>query len=112
MQSPRASRLNRAAGMIKRFVAPTIVLCLGLVLGSCGTFSGYVADHWPHWAGGMPDDVPPRPGAPGYDEFIAHKQTSKDATAPTGPAKKTNAQAESASGRPPDDQDAVQGGLY
>ncbi len=52
------------------------------LLGSCGGasesgVSGYVADHWPHWAGGMPADVPPRPGAPGYNEFIAHGQPAR-----------------------------------
>jgi hypothetical protein len=58
------------------------VLCLGLMLGSCSSFSGYVADHWPRWAGGMPDDVPPRPGTPGYDEFVAHGQPSNVAARP------------------------------
>src|SRR5271169_882203 len=68
--------------IVKRCITAAVVLCLGSGLGSCGggaEFSGYVADHWPHWAGGMPDDVPPRPGAPGYDEFIAHGQASQDA---------------------------------
>ncbi len=70
--------------MIVKRLIPAVLLCLGPLLGSCGGasengFSGYVADHWPHWAGGMPDDVPPRPGAPGYDEFIAHGQASQDA---------------------------------
>jgi len=44
--------------------------------GSCGTF---VADHWPHWAGGLPDGVPARQGAPGYAEFIAHGQAQPEA---------------------------------
>ena len=55
----------------KRLVKAAIVLGLGLNLASCG---GFVADHWPHWAGGLPDGVPPRPGAPGYAEFTAHGQ--------------------------------------
>jgi hypothetical protein len=71
---------NLAAAMIlKQALTAVIVLALGAVLGSCGSVSGYVADHWPHWAGGMPGDVPPRPGAPGYDEFIAHGQTDQAA---------------------------------
>jgi hypothetical protein len=72
--------------IVKRFITAAVVLCLGSGLGSCGgegQFSGYVADHWPHWAGGMPDDVPPRPGAPGYDEFIAHGQSGQDAATPS-----------------------------
>jgi hypothetical protein len=98
--------------MIKRFRAPMVVLCLGLGLGSCTSFAGIVSDHWPHWAGGMPDDVPPRPGAPGYEEFIAHAQPSKDAATPAPSAGKSNAPAAPAGNRPPDDQGVVQGGLY
>ena len=97
--------------MIERFITPTMVLCLGLALGSCSQFSGAVSDHWPHWAGGMSSDVPPRPGAPGYDEFIAHQQARKDAPASAAPVEKTNAQAASGD-RPPNDQGVVQGGLY
>ena len=55
----------------KRLITAATLLGFGLNLASCG---GFVADHWPHWAGGMPADVPPRPGAPGYEEFIAHGQ--------------------------------------
>jgi hypothetical protein len=74
------------------------MLGAGAMLGSCAGatsedgFSAYVADHWPHWAGGMPNDVPPRPGAPGYNQFIAHGQAEQDvlppasgANAPAGP---------------------------
>jgi len=59
------------------------LLGLGLNLASCG---GFVADHWPHWAGGMPADVPPRPGAPGYADFIAHGQAKPEQAKPE-PAK-------------------------
>lgn len=55
--------------IIKRLLAASTVLTLAMMLSACG---GYVADHVPHWAGGLPADAPPRPGAPGYDEFIAH----------------------------------------
>ena len=73
--------------IVKRLIAAAIVLCLGSALGSCGGasengFSSFVADHWPHWAGGMPADVPPRPGEPGYAEFIAHGQADQNATQP------------------------------
>ena len=59
----------------------------------------------------MPNDVPPRPGAPGYDEFIAHQTTSKDATKAGASTDKTNTQTPAAAG-PVDDKGAVQGGLY
>ena len=112
--------------MIKRFFAPTIVLFLCLALGSCSSFSGYVADKWPTWLGGMPKDVPPRPGSPGYQEFIAHQQ-GKDATASAVPAAPSGAvppttaapalavpaaQMLPANGAQANDRAATQGGLY
>ena len=60
----------------KWLITAATLLGFGLNLASCGSF---VADHWPHWAGGMPADVPPRLGAPGYEEFIAHGQSKPDA---------------------------------
>jgi hypothetical protein len=146
---PFPSRSDRpVAGMfVTRRLAVTLLVCLGPLLGSCGGasengFSGYVADHWPHWAGGMPDDVPPRPGAPGYEEFIAHGQSDQDATkspatsappvfaatkpltAAEKPVQKTSvkaaptavpataAQAAPSSIRPSEDPSVVKGGLY
>jgi hypothetical protein len=82
---------------VERFITAAIALGLALSLASCGGgaseggFSAYVADHWPHWAGGMPDDVPPRPGAPGYDEFVAHGQASQDAMKPAASGANTAA---------------------
>jgi len=60
--------------VVRRLRKALLVIALAPALASCAGFGGYVADHWPHWAGGMPEGVPPRPGAPGYDEFIAHQQ--------------------------------------
>lgn len=86
---PAPRGLRQAAGVVvKRSIAAVVMLCGAAVLASCaGTsnedaFSAYVADHWPHWAGGMPSDVPPRPGAPGYNEFIAHGQANQDVPPP------------------------------
>jgi len=126
---------NPAAGMSgKRFAAAAIIFGLGLPLGSCGGpsgFAGYVSDHWPHWAGGMPDDVPPRPGAPGYDEFIAHGQAEESAAKPAAPVQKTAgttlksstqpapaapvtvaAPSSPADEEPAEDPSVVKGGLY
>ena len=64
---------------VKRFVALAAALCLGSSLGACSSTSAVVSDHWPHWAGGEPNDLPPRPGTPGYAQFVAHGQASKDA---------------------------------
>lgn len=67
-------------------VGAAIVLCFGLTLGACSPFSGYVADNWPHWAGGEPTGLPPRPGSPGYAEYIAHGQPVQNPDAPGGAA--------------------------
>jgi hypothetical protein len=123
---------NLVAGVIVRAFASTALLFAGLALGSCSSFPAYVSDHWPTWAGGLPSDVPPRPGAPGYEEFISHQQT-RDAVAPAAapaqagtpaptpvaatapaapPAAAVDAQPASPGMRRTDDQGAVQGGLY
>jgi hypothetical protein len=60
--------------LTRRRLALTALLGVCLALGGCSSFAGFVSDTWPTWAGGMPKDVPPRPGAPGYEEFIAHQQ--------------------------------------
>ena len=64
----------------KRLVAGLLACGLGLMLTACG--ANYVADYWPHFAGGEPNDVPPRPGTPGYKDFIAHGQSAEGANAP------------------------------
>jgi hypothetical protein len=120
---------------VARFLAPVLILCASLALASCSSFSGYVSDHWPMWAGGMPNDVPPRPGAPGYEEFISHQQARDEAAANAAAAKQgaTPAVGTAPAGAPPprpltdntgnlpamppgaqrvNDQSAVQGGLY
>ena len=66
----------------KRLVAGLLACGLGLALNACASTSDFVADHWPHFAGGEPDDVPPRPGDPGYRKFISHGQSTQGAEAP------------------------------
>ena len=116
-----------AEGSTARRLALTALLGVALALGGCSSFAGFVSDTWPTWAGGMPKDVPPRPGAPGYDEFIAHQQR-QDAAAggTTGTTPTTAAAAPAANpavkgGAPqqlapayarPNDRSTTQGGLY
>jgi hypothetical protein len=71
----------------------------------------------------MPKDVPPRPGAEGYDQFLAHQQ-GQDAAAASSPAdantpaRSTIVSSSKVSGRTPpanqpaDNSGVVQGGLY
>jgi hypothetical protein len=70
-----------AAVLTRRRLALTALLGVCLALGGCSSFAGFVSDTWPTWAGGMPKDVPPRPGAPGYEEFISHQQRQDPAAA-------------------------------
>src|ERR1700752_4153123 len=101
--------------MVKRLSVALIGLGLALLLGSCGSVAGFPADHWPHWAGGLPAGTPPRPGTPGYADYVAHRQAeteppkpaaSAGGRAPTGPAP---AAAEPHSD---DDRPVARGGLY
>jgi hypothetical protein len=92
-------------------------LCVSLGLGACTQFSGTVADHWPHWAGGESAGIPPRPGSPSYQEYIAHRQAEGTAPPPaaTGSAPAVQPQAppvQSSSPAPKADTAAAQGGLY
>lgn len=139
--------------MLRRFIKAAVLLGFGLGLASCGgggaggasvasntsggdrgsQFADYVADHWPRWAGGMPDDVPPRPGTPGYDEFITHGQAKPAPATAAAPGAKTaaaktktvarSAPAPAAStesvapvapadDQPAEDSSVVKGGLY
>ena len=68
--------------MVKRLSVALMGLGLGLLLGSCGPVAGFTADHWPHWAGGMPEGIPPRPGTPGYDDYVAHRQAETEPAKP------------------------------
>jgi hypothetical protein len=69
---------------VQRLVAALLACVLGSTLGACVAASDFVADSWPHFAGGEPNDLPPRPGSPGYAAFIAHGQAVKNAQTPPG----------------------------
>ena len=115
----------------KRLCTAASLFALGVTLASCGGaangggFAGYVSDHWPHWAGGMPDDVPPRPGTPGYAAFIAHSEGGATQSIPAAspavagqPAASVAAvrpglqPAATAAAPPPQNSSVTSGGLY
>jgi hypothetical protein len=75
-----------SAVLIRRRLAATALLGVCLGLGACSSVAGVVTDNVPTWAGGMPKDVPPRPGAPGYEEFISHQQRQDAAATGAAPA--------------------------
>jgi hypothetical protein len=70
---------------------PSSLALIGLALatcslGGCGTINGYLAngmgDYVPHWAGGLPPDVPPRPGTAKYEEFMRDRERKRLEGAP------------------------------
>lgn len=98
----------------KRLSAVLIALCLGGSVGSCSPMASFTSDHWPHWAGGLPQGTPPRPGAPGYDEYIAHQQADAVPAKPAAAGGPPIAQAAPAAAAEPaaDDAAVTEGGLY
>jgi hypothetical protein len=55
-------------------------------LSGCGTINeklgAGLADFIPQWAGGMPPDVPPRPGTVKYDEYMRERERKRLEPAP------------------------------
>jgi hypothetical protein len=102
--------------MVKRLSVALMGLGLGLLLGSCGPVAGFTSDHWPHWAGGLPAGVPPRPGAPRYDDYVAQRQAETEPAKPAAANATTSAPAAAApaAAEPQSDDDAAirRGGLY
>jgi hypothetical protein len=61
------------------------VALLACSLGGCATVNGYLAETGevlPTWLGGMPADVPPRPGTAKYDEFMKEQERKRLTPAP------------------------------
>ena len=45
-----------------------VLVIAATLLASCAAH-GNIGDYIPHWAGGLPEGTPPRPGTPEYDAF-------------------------------------------
>jgi hypothetical protein len=75
------SAAGAAGMMIRRFIAAALLLGGASLLGACSS----MADMWPHWAGGEPAGLPPRPGQPGYEQFIAHGEPNQNPPAAPAP---------------------------
>jgi hypothetical protein len=63
---------------LSTLIALALVAC---GLSGCGTINANLAagisDTLPHWAGGMPADVPPRPGTAKYDEYMRERERKR-----------------------------------
>jgi hypothetical protein len=68
----------RSSFRLSTLIALALVAC---GLSGCGTINANLAagisDTLPHWAGGMPADVPPRPGTAKYDEFMRERERKR-----------------------------------
>jgi hypothetical protein len=83
-----------------------LVLCLsGLSLSSCANTQttgermgalGATMGDMPQWLGGEPAGLPPRPGTPGYDAWIAAR--TKEAARPKNTDPKTTSGASTSPG--------------
>jgi len=102
--------------MVKRLCVALMGLGLGLSLGSCGSVAGFTADLWPHWAGGLPAGTPPRPGTPGYADYVAHRQAETEPPKPAAATAVANPPAAPAPAavepQSDDDRPVARGGLY
>jgi hypothetical protein len=70
--------------MTKSLLRISTLIALALIacsLSGCGTINANLAagvsDTLPHWAGGLPPDVPPRPGTAKYDEFMRERERKR-----------------------------------
>lgn len=67
-----------------------LAIVLTVMLAACGasgcsTINSSLAgtgEALPTWLGGMPPDVPPRPGTPKYDEFMKEQERKRLTPAP------------------------------
>ena len=57
------------------------------ILGGCSSINEKLApvvgETIPHWAGGLPKDVPPRRGTPEYDAYMKEQERKRLEPAPT-----------------------------
>ena len=80
----------------------TIATFALLSVAACGCSSineklaNGVADNLPHWAGGLPRDVPPRRGTPEYDAYMQEQEKKR-----LEPAANANASAPASSSAQP-----------
>jgi hypothetical protein len=80
--------LARSMSVRARHIRTIAALVLaGAMLGGCSSINErmgpVVGDNLPHWAGGLPNDVPPRKGTPEYDAYAREQERKRLEPAPT-----------------------------
>jgi hypothetical protein len=69
-----------------RIPALMVLALVACELSGCGSINEKLAagvtDAIPQWAGGLPPDVPPRPGTAKYDEFMRERERKRLEPAP------------------------------
>jgi hypothetical protein len=85
--------------VFRRVSAVIFLALMAPGLGGCGSISSFVAggmgDLIPAWAGGLPADAPPRPGTPGYEEYVRNREEKQLVpSAKAGPDPATSPSAE------------------
>jgi hypothetical protein len=69
--------------MIRNSVSISMIIAAAFLLSGCGainsSLSATMADNIPHWAAGLPPDVPPRPSDPKYADYLAKQKAVIDA---------------------------------
>jgi hypothetical protein len=69
-----------------RLLTLIVLALLTCSVGGCGAINANLAagvsDTLPHWAGGLPPDVPPRPGSAKYEEFMRERERKRLEAAP------------------------------
>ncbi len=70
---------------IRQLAIVLAVMLAACVLSGCSTINSSLAgtgEVLPQWLGGMPPDVPPRPGTAKYDEYMKEQERKRLAPAP------------------------------
>jgi len=81
---------NVLGTMVRNSVSISLIIAVALLLNGCdavnSSLSERVTDSIPHWAGGLPPDVPPRPTDPKYADYLEKLQAKAVVDAPTADA--------------------------
>ena len=72
--------------MVRNSASTALIIAAATLLSACGVISSSlsetIADSIPHWAGGLPSDVPPRDTDPKYAEYLEKLKAKTVVAAP------------------------------